>query len=220
MHVNCSSSTKYISWMYHSSGSNTGTSWTHDQPEELCEAPPVMLPRGHSTFTCACYGHPKCRVHPRGPARQPLSHQVIIQRLTATPKHKEPLRKKLPQGQCFVAFHWWGVIPGIQESLHLAVPISTSKTEEVDVEQTLLKTLLPPLRLYLGTMHHKQHLHVIPAWLGHKAVIHRMSISLTPAPLPSNTSREHKLWASFSCTTRGMLKWELRKWARRRHLRE
>lgn len=161
--VNCSSSTKFINWMYHSSASNTGTSWTHEQPEGPCEAQPVMLPRRQSAFTCACHGHPECGIHPQGPARQPLSHQVIIQSLTATSTHKDHLRKKLPQGQHVAAFHLWGLIPWIQDSLHLAVPISTSKTEEVDMEHTLLKSLLPPLRLYLGTTHQKQHLHVIPA---------------------------------------------------------
>lgn len=190
--------------------SNTGTSWTHHQPEEFCEAQSVMVPRGPSTFTCPCHRHPERRVHPQGPARQPLSHQVIIQSLTATSKCKEHLRKKLPQGQCLVAFYWWGVIPGAQDSWIVAVPISPSKTEEVDVEHKLLKTLLPPLRLSLATTHQK-HLLINPAWL-----IHRMRIRFTSALLPSSTSREHRLWASFSCTTGGMLKWELGKWAWRR----
>lgn len=79
------------------------------------------------TFTCACHKHPECRAHPQRPARQPLSHQVIIQSPTDRSKHKEHLRKKLPQGQCVVAFHCWGVIPGPQDSLHLAVPISNIK---------------------------------------------------------------------------------------------
>lgn len=68
-----------------------------------------------------------------------------------------------------------------------------NKTEEVDVEHTLLKTLLPPMRLYLGTMHQKQHLHMIPAWLGHNMLILRISIDLTSAPLATNTSREDRL---------------------------
>lgn len=84
----------------------TGTSSTHNQPEEFCEAQPVMVPRGQTTFTCTCHGHPECRVHPQGLARQPLSHQVIIQSLIATSKHKGHLRKKLPQGQCVVVFRW------------------------------------------------------------------------------------------------------------------
>lgn len=51
-----------------------------------------------------------------------------------------------------------------------------NKTEEVDVEHTLLKTLLPPLRLYLGTTYQKQHPHIILAWLGHNTLILRMSL--------------------------------------------
>lgn len=174
-----------------------------------------MVPRGQSTFTCACQGHPECRVHPQGHARQPLSHWVIIQGLTDTSKHKEHLRKKCPQGQCVVP-----LVRSDTMSPGLLAPASThqqNKTEEVDVEHTFLKkhcshlwgcTWVPRTRNKIYTSF--QPGWATTCWSSGWVWSHSFAFS----------KHQHKLWASFICTNRGMLKWEVGKWARRRYLRE
>lgn len=150
-----------------------------------------MVPRGQSTFTCACQGHPECRVHPQGHARQPLSHWVIIQGLTDTSKHKEHLRKKCPQGQCVVAFHWWGVIPWAQDSLHLPVPISKIKLKRWMWNIHSWKNTAPTSEAVLGchapgtkSTHHS-------SLAGPQHADPQDEFGLTPSPLANtNTSFE------------------------------